>query len=309
MKNYIKFLSARVIAVLIAGLFITNISSAQCPVISGLEIPRGCEIAPFDSLQVVSTADSIEIVAYPFGTGIDPYTTAGGTSISIHEMPASGTLNIQPFPHSLPSGFYLFYAIAYPTPTDPDCRPSDVQSVEIFDFIELQTTDGSSCENGRINLEDYVSGTSPGNFVRFFDSSNDAINGTNSIQQFDYPSTARFYYVSAQATNSPNVPENCVSIDSFFIDILSAPTANASTDQTICEGETATLSATGGTTYNWAPSTNLSDATIASPVATLDETTDFAVTVTDANGCKAIDQVKVNVTQLPVCPPISGSQN
>jgi len=299
----------RAIAILVAGMFFTNISSAQCPVITDITLPRGCENAPFESLVVASTADSVEIVAFPFGTGIDPYTSPGGTSVSIHEMPASGTLNVTPYPHSLAPGFYLFYAIAYPTPTDPTCRPSDVQSVEIFDYIELQTTDGSSCENGRINLEDYISGTTGSNYVRFFNSSSDAINGTNPIQEFDYPSSPKTYYVSAQATNSANVPENCLSVDSFFIDILAAPTANAGADQTICEGENATLAATGGTSYAWAPATQLSDATIAGPSTTISVTTDFAVTVTDASGCTAVDQVKVTVTQLPVCPPISGSQN
>lgn len=294
---------------LLGLLFMTNISFAQCPVISDIIVPRGCENAPIDSLLVVSTADSIEIVAYPFGVGIDPYTSTGGISLSIHEMPVSGTLNVQPYAHSLPAGFYLFYAIAYPTPTDPTCRPSDVQSVEIFDFIELQTTDGSSCENGRINLDDYVSGTTSANYVRYFDTYNDAVNETNSIQDFDYPSSPRYYYVSAQATNSANVPDNCVSIDSFFIDILGAPLANAGADQTICEGENATLTASGGSTYSWAPATLLTDATIADPVTIITQTTDFAVTVTDGNGCKAIDQVTINVNQLPVCPPISGSQN
>lgn len=299
----------RTIAVLIAGMFITNISWAQCPVISDITLPRGCENAPFESLVVESTADSVEIVAYPFGTGIDPYTTPGGTSVSIHEMPASGTLNVAPYAHSLPQGFYLFYAIAYPTPTDPTCRPSDVQSVEIFDYIELQTTDGSSCENGRINLEDYISGTSSSNYIRFFSTVSDAVNGENSIQEFDYPSSPTTYYVSAQATNSANVPETCVSIDSFSVDILAAPSASAGADQTICEGESTTLAATGGSSYAWAPATQLSDATIAGPSTTINVTTDFAVTVTDASGCTAVDQVRVTVTQLPVCPPISGSQN
>lgn len=309
MKNYSKYLIVRVMTIVIIGLLITDISSAQCPVISDIIIPVACENAPFDSLQVISTADSIEIVAFPFGVGIDPYTSAGGTSVSIHEMPAGGTLNVQPYPHSLPPGFYLFYAIVHPTPADPACRPSDVQSVEIFDYVDIQTTNGSSCENGRINLEDYISGASNSNYVRFFDTSDDAFNGTNEIPEFDYPSTPRFYYVSAQASNSLTVPENCVAVDSFFIDIQSSPNANAGADLTICEGENTSLSASGGTTYNWAPAIFLSDASSATPTTNIEQTTDFAVTVTDGNGCVDIDQITVNVTQLPVCPPISGSQN
>ena len=309
MKNYINCIMLRVVPVLFIGLMATNISIAQCPIISELEIPRGCEAAPFDSLFVVSTADSIEIVAFPFGTGIDPYTSPGGTSISLHEMPANDTLLVQPYAHPLAAGFYLFYAIVHPTPADPTCRPSDVKSVEIFQFIDLVTTDGTSCPNGRVNFEDYVSGVTNSNYVGFFDNVTDAMNESNPLQNYDYPSVSRYYYVIAKATNSAFIPDNCVSLDSFYIDILGNPTVSAGADQTICEGENAQLTATGGTTYNWAPATLLSDATIANPETNISITTEFAVTVTDANGCSDIDQVLINVTQLPVCLPISGSQN
>lgn len=309
MKNYFKYLIVRVVPVLFIGLLATLSSNAQCPIISELEIPRGCESAPFDSLFVVSTADSIEIVAFPFGTGIDPYTTSGGTSLGLQEMPANDSLLVQPYAHTLGAGFYLFYAIVHPTPADPACRPSDVKSVEIFQYIDLVTSDGTSCPNGRVNFNDYVSGVTNANYVAFFDTAADAMNETNEIQEYDYPSAPRYYYVIAKATNSALIPDNCVSLDSFYIDILSNPTANAGADQTICEGENAQLSASGGTTYAWAPATLLTDATIGNPETNISTTTEFAVTVTDANGCSDIDQVIINVTQLPVCPPISGSQN
>jgi len=119
----------------------------------------------------------------------------------------------------------------------------------------------------------------------------------------------RYYYVSAKASNSADIPANCIAVDSFFIDIFPEPTANAGMDQSICEGEEATLSASGGSTYSWAPTTYLSDASISNPVANINNNTDFAVTITDANGCNAIDQVRITVTQIPVCLPISGSQN
>jgi len=108
----------------------------------------------------VSTADSVEILAFPFGLGIDPYTSPGGTSLGIHEVPLSDTLALAPYPHILAPGFYLYYAIAHPVPTDPTCRPSVVKSAQIFEFVDLVTTDGANCSNGRINLDDYISGTS-----------------------------------------------------------------------------------------------------------------------------------------------------
>lgn len=309
MKNCKKGLQWRVISMFILAFLANNISYGQCPTITDFDVPRGCEIAPFDSLYVESTADSIEIVAFPFGAGIDPYTTAGGTSLSVHAVPASGILNIQPYTHSLPAGFYLFYAIAHPVPADPTCRPSDVESVEIFEFVDIQTTDGTSCENSRVNLRDYISGYSNSNFISFFDNATDAMNDVNKIQEFDYPTATRDYYVTAKASNSGFIPEACISMGSFTITVLPTPTVDAGVDQTICEGEDAVLGATGGSAYSWAPSSVLSNPDIAGPTTNINTTTQFGVTVTDANGCSGTDQVTITVTQLPVCPPISGSQN
>ncbi|MGB0840624.1 MAG: hypothetical protein ACPGXL_10810, partial [Chitinophagales bacterium] len=71
--------------------------------------------------------------------------------------------------------------------------------------------------------------------------------------------------------------------------------ANAGPDQTICQGETATLVASGGGNYAW--SNLLTGASInVSPIAT----TTYTVTVTDGNGCTDTDQVTVFVGSLNV---------
>lgn len=309
MKNWNNGLFWRVVTVFIIGICANNFIYGQCPTITNFDVPRGCANMPLDSIFLVSTADSIEIVAFQFGAGIDPYTSPGGTSLGVLEVPANDTLLVQPFPNSLGQGFYLFYAIAHPTPTDPTCRPSDVESVEIFEFVEIQTTDGTSCENSRINLADFVSGVSNANSVLFFDNLADANNETNPILEYDYPSVTTTYYVIAKASSSEFIPDNCVSMDEFTITVVPSPTANAGTDETICEGEDAQLSASGGSSYSWAPATLLDDATLANPTTNISTTTQFGVTVTDANGCTGTDLVTVTVTQLPVCLPISGRQN
>lgn len=64
--------------------------------------------------------------------------------------------------------------------------------------------------------------------------------------------------------------------------------------------------------YSWTPSEGLNFTTVADPVASPLTTTDYIVTYTDANGCKATDQVKVTVQcgeapQLPIaqCKPVT----
>lgn len=79
--------------------------------------------------------------------------------------------------------------------------------------------------------------------------------------------------------------------------------ANAGTDQTICQGSTAQLQASGGLTYRWSPATGLSDTTISNPVASPSTTTTYNVKVTNASAC--IDNAVVTVTVIP--PPVINS--
>ncbi|MFN8142839.1 MAG: PKD domain-containing protein [Bacteroidia bacterium] len=74
------------------------------------------------------------------------------------------------------------------------------------------------------------------------------------------------------------------------------PVANAGTDQSLCSGNSATLTASGGTSYVWAPGGQTGAGITVSPSTN----STYTVTVTDANGCTASDQVNVLVNSLPV---------
>jgi len=68
----------------------------------------------------------------------------------------------------------------------------------------------------------------------------------------------------------------------------------------ICLGESATLSATGGVSYAWSPSTSLNNANLAAPTATPSATTTYTVLITDANGCTATQSQTVIVNSVNV---------
>lgn len=80
--------------------------------------------------------------------------------------------------------------------------------------------------------------------------------------------------------------------------------ADAGTDTIINEG---TIIAIGGSptatkgygnyTYAWSPSDNLSDATSSNPVASLQNSTVYYVTVTDAMECTSMDSIELTVTE------------
>ncbi|MGJ8593025.1 MAG: T9SS type A sorting domain-containing protein [Aquaticitalea sp.] len=72
-------------------------------------------------------------------------------------------------------------------------------------------------------------------------------------------------------------------------------TANAGVDVSICQGSTATLAATGGTTYLWN-----TGATTANIEVTPNSTTTYSVTAYDASGLNSdTDEVVVTVNSLP----------
>ncbi|MBI2271341.1 MAG: hypothetical protein HYU69_13440 [Bacteroidetes bacterium] len=86
------------------------------------------------------------------------------------------------------------------------------------------------------------------------------------------------------------------------ITVLSLPTVNAGTAQTVCSGTAANLggspTASGGVSpykYLWSPIDSLSNDTIANPTANPSVTTTYSVLVVDSNNCMASSAVIITV--------------
>lgn len=77
------------------------------------------------------------------------------------------------------------------------------------------------------------------------------------------------------------------------------PIVKTGSDANICANEQIQLSATGASTYQWLPSTGLSNPNIADPVASPPVSTQYVVTGVDANGCSSSDTVFIAVTPVP----------
>ncbi len=89
----------------------------------------------------------------------------------------------------------------------------------------------------------------------------------------------------------------CTATDQIQVIVSPAPIANAGLDQTICSGQSVTLTASGGGTYTWNGGT-LVNATGASQTVSPSTTTTY--TVTAAIGlCTSTDQITVNVNPAP----------
>jgi gliding motility-associated-like protein len=92
----------------------------------------------------------------------------------------------------------------------------------------------------------------------------------------------------------------CTKQDSTLVVVNALPAANAGADTAICEKRSVALQASGGILYAWLPTTGLSDASVANPVANPLVTTTYAVQVTNQYNCKAADSVLVTVLKLPI---------
>jgi gliding motility-associated-like protein len=91
----------------------------------------------------------------------------------------------------------------------------------------------------------------------------------------------------------------CSVSDSYEVEQIGSLTVNATPGSvSIDEGTSVPITATGATTYVWAPPTGLSCADCANPIATPTVTTIYQVTGTDANGCSGMATVTIFVSPL-----------
>ncbi len=107
------------------------------------------------------------------------------------------------------------------------------------------------------------------------------------------PNDTTMYYVTVTDSNM------CVNIDSMTVIVNPLPVVDAGMDVQICIGDSTQLNASGGDTYIWSPTNDLSDPNIANPWASPTDTMMYYVTVTDSNLCVNIDSVAVIVNPLP----------
>ena len=139
--------------------------------------------------------------------------------------------------------------------------------------------DQNLCIGGNINLTATGGGTyvwTPGNL------SGSTVNVN--------PASSTNYIVTVTSTNG------CTARDTVRATVNALPIANAGPDQTICEGVTATLTASGGSTYYWQHNGATASTVYVNPTAN----SSYIVTVTSAAGCVNKDTINVALVAKPV---------
>lgn len=116
------------------------------------------------------------------------------------------------------------------------------------------------------------------------------------------PSTLAFPITTTTFTLQTRWGNNCVANSSINIPVTPLAVPNAGPDANFCLGQNpVTLSANGGTRYNWSPTAGLNNPNIANPLASPATTTAYVVSV-GVNGCSRTknDTVLVTVRNKPI---------
>ena len=123
--------------------------------------------------------------------------------------------------------------------------------------------------------------------------------------QWSTTETTNGIVVSNSGTYSVTVTSaaGCSAGSSLAVTMNALPVGSVSPDDTITQGDSKQLTATGGSTYIWTPATGLSSPNSSSPVASPTATTTYSVTIIDNNGCSITATVTVFVKDLK-CGPL-----
>ena len=161
------------------------------------------------------------------------------------------------------------------TVTDSNgCENTDDVAITVTTGISVVITpDFSSCPNETVTL------TASGG-TNYHWSTNENTPSINIIT----PLSSTYYSVTVGDGSS------CYGYDSVLVTAFPLPNADAGQNQDICDGESVTLTASGGNQYLWSTGENSISINVNPP-----NTTQYTVTVTDVNGCKGTDNVTVNV--------------
>jgi len=156
-----------------------------------------------------------------------------------------------------------------------------------------------TCPTSRSNLDATVTGGEPGYSYSWTPVL--GLNNPNVANPVAKPSVTTTYTVTVTDANG------CQATDDITITVQPELTVSAVADDYIistCITSVSNITATaiggeehagGGYTWSWAPSAGLSATDIPNPVAKPASTTTYTVTVTDANGCTAVNTVTIEV--------------
>jgi gliding motility-associated-like protein len=153
------------------------------------------------------------------------------------------------------------------------------------------TAPATGCVGQPVTFTGASQSTDPVSFIKWTTSTGVTSNSNPFHHNFTLPGTYTVQLIVGTANG-------CFDTTNLHTIVINpSPAIIASNDLTLCRGNSATISATGGLQYNWAPSQGLSCTTCPNPIASPLLSTRYKVQGTNAFGCSVIDSVDVFVAQ------------
>ncbi len=182
------------------------------------------------------------------------------------------------------------YPITLIVTTNGGCRDTITKLVTIYPLPQASFTAPPVCA-GNSTVFTSTSTVAGGVITSWQWSFGNAATSTAQNPVYQYNSSGT-YMVTLITTSS----HGCTASIQQPVTVYPLPAANAGPDQSVCPGTSVTLTATGGTSYQWSPGGQ----TTASITITPSATTQYMVTVTDNNGCTNSDTVRIQLNPVPV---------
>ncbi len=127
------------------------------------------------------------------------------------------------------------------------------------------------------------------------------LQGANAIT-FTTPAAGNYWVTYSGACGN-------LTSDTILVEVKSIGNVSVSNNQIICPPETATLQATGGTTYEWSPASYITFTNVPDPIVSPQVTTVYTVEISNQYGCKTTLSTQVAVVCDSLFVPTGFSPN
>lgn len=240
--------------------FVTVTDESGCKVIDSVTV----NVAP---LPVISTINDTTICP---GTSVT-LTTTGNNSNTYSWSPGTGLNNAgikNPVASPKTQTKYIVTAT-----TTSGCKSKDSVTVSLYPAATITTSnDTTICHDTNVQL-------SASGGVNYSWSPAGSLNNPDIANPVANPDATTNYIVTVTDGNS------CAYKDSVKVSVIEKAQFSISPDQSVCPGQSVTISATGGGTYQWSPDTVFANPSLATQTVAPGVTTTYTVTINANNFC------------------------
>ncbi|MBL4592525.1 MAG: gliding motility-associated C-terminal domain-containing protein [Flavobacteriales bacterium] len=256
--------------------FAGDVCSYTISATSGVQVVTAITTKPAICLGDTATVSAQTIGAGPFTYSWSSTPSgASGNTVSLPVAPTQNTL----------------YTVNVTGQCGSITTANIFMTVNPIPTANITASDTIVCQNETVNLNGNPAGGISPYTHSWTGTGQPFLNTSSGVSPVFSSSTVGNYNLIYEVSD----PIGCSVRDSISVTVNTIPIVNITGNLTICNGDTTTLTATGGGSYSWNTGSSL-DSIVVTPTTN----TNYNVVVTSANNCKDSTNVNVQVNSLPV---------